>query len=63
MAEQVATNITWHEGTVTPEERLNNMGQKGATFWFTGLSGSGKSTLVHSVAETLFQKECHSVFN
>ena len=42
MAEQKATNITWHEGKVTPEERQENMGQKGCTLWMTGLSGSGK---------------------
>ena len=45
MADQVATNITWHEGEVTAEQRKENMGQQGATLWLTGLSGSGKSTV------------------
>ena len=46
MAEQKATNITWHEGDVTREEREANLNQKGVTLWMTGLSGSGKSTLL-----------------
>ncbi|MEE2913028.1 MAG: adenylyl-sulfate kinase [Planctomycetota bacterium] len=60
MAEQVATNITWHEGTVTPEERFTNMGQKGATFWFTGLSGSGKSTIAVAVEQVLLGRGQHA---
>jgi len=60
MAEQVATNITWHEGTVTPQERLKNMGQKGATLWFTGLSGSGKSTIAVVVEQVLLSRGNHA---
>lgn len=45
MAEQKATNIHWHEGEVTREERAALLGHRGATLWFTGLSGSGKSTV------------------
>jgi len=45
MAEQKATNVHWHEGDVTREQRNKLLGQKGATLWFTGLSGSGKSTV------------------
>lgn len=45
MAEQKATNITWHEGTVTRDDRQKLLGQKGVTLWLTGLSGSGKSTI------------------
>ena len=60
MAEQVATNITWHEGTVTPEERLKDMGQKGATFWFTGLSASGKSTIAVAVEQVLLSRGHHA---
>jgi adenylylsulfate kinase len=40
-----ATNITWHEGAVTREERQQLLKQKGLTIWMTGLSGSGKSTI------------------
>lgn len=45
MAEQKATNVHWHEGDITRDDRNNLLKQKGATLWFTGLSGSGKSTV------------------
>lgn len=45
MTEQKATNIHWHEGEVTRDERATLLGHRGATLWFTGLSGSGKSTV------------------
>lgn len=45
MADQKATNVTWHEGDITREHRAKLLGHKGATLWFTGLSGSGKSTV------------------
>jgi adenylylsulfate kinase len=54
MAEQKATNITWHKGEVTRADRQRMLGQKGCVIWFTGLSGSGKSTLAHAVEEKLF---------
>jgi adenylylsulfate kinase len=53
MTEQKATNITWHEGEVTREERYSTLGQRGATIWFTGLSGSGKSTIAVAVEKAL----------
>jgi adenylylsulfate kinase len=40
-----STNITWHEGYVSREDRRRLLGQKGVTVWLTGLSGSGKSTI------------------
>ena len=55
MAEIKATNITWHEGHVTREERARLLGQKGATLWFTGLSGSGKSTIAFTLEHALVQ--------
>jgi adenylylsulfate kinase len=42
---QDATNLTWHEGAVTREERRRVLQQKGVIVWMTGLSGSGKSTI------------------
>src|ERR1700716_2170931 len=57
MAEQQrATNITWHEGHVTREERASLLKQKGATLWFTGLSGSGKSTIAFTLEHALVQR-------
>jgi adenylylsulfate kinase len=55
MAEQKATNITWHAGAITEEDRERLLNQKGIVIWYTGLSGSGKSTLAHAVEEKLFE--------
>ena len=55
MAEQKATNITWHAGAITNEDRERLLNQKGIVIWYTGLSGSGKSTLAHAVEEKLFE--------
>ncbi len=60
MADQVATNITWHEGEVTPEQRRENMGQQGATLWLTGLSGSGKSTVAVALEKLLLARGKHA---
>jgi adenylylsulfate kinase len=56
MAETKATNITWHEGHVTRDERAGLLKQKGATIWFTGLSGSGKSTIAFTLEHALVQR-------
>src|SRR5438874_12103782 len=55
-AENKATNITWHEGHVTREERGALLKQQGATIWFTGLSGSGKSTIAFTLEHALVQR-------
>jgi len=55
MAEQIATNVVWHDGEVTRTDRFNRLGQKGATLWFTGLSGSGKSTVAVALEKALFK--------
>ena len=56
MTEIKATNITWHEGHVSREERAQVLKQKGATLWFTGLSGSGKSTIAYTLEHALVQR-------
>jgi len=56
MTQTKATNITWHEGHVTREERAGLLKQNGATLWFTGLSGSGKSTLAFTLEHALVQR-------
>ena len=53
MAEQKATNVHWHEGDVTRDDRAKILGHKGATLWFTGLSGSGKSTVAVALEKEL----------
>jgi adenylylsulfate kinase len=60
MAEQKATNITWHEHHVSSEERCQLNGHKGAVLWFTGLSGSGKSTIANVVDHLLHKAGKHS---
>ncbi len=55
MAEQKATNVHWHDGDVTTEDRNTLLGQKGATLWFTGLSGSGKSTIAVALEGALYE--------
>jgi len=54
MTEQKATNVTWHDGEVSREDRYQILRQKGATIWFTGLSGSGKSTIAVALEQALF---------
>ncbi|KAJ3482493.1 hypothetical protein NLI96_g6935 [Meripilus lineatus] len=49
----MATNITFHAGSVDHSERAQLLGQKGATIWFTGLSASGKSTIACALEQHL----------
>lgn len=52
-AEVKATNITWHGGVVSAEQRQKMMKQRGATIWLTGLSASGKSTIARDLERKL----------
>jgi len=60
MAEQKATNVTWHEGSVTREERQRLLGQQGVTVWMTGLSASGKSTIAVILEQMLLHRKKHA---
>jgi adenylylsulfate kinase len=60
MAEQKATNITWHEGSVSRAEREQLLNQKGVTVWMTGLSASGKSTIACILEQMLLHKRKHA---
>src|SRR5687768_7730387 len=60
MAEQKATNVTWHEGSVTRQEREAQLGQKGVTVWMTGLSASGKSTIACILEQMLLHRRKHA---
>src|SRR3712207_9105122 len=55
-----ATNITWHEGSVTREERQRLLNQKGVTVWMTGLSASGKSTIAVILEQMLLHRRKHA---
>jgi adenylylsulfate kinase len=56
MAEQKATNITWHAGHVTREERHALTKQKPCCIWLTGLSACGKSTIAVALEQVLIQR-------
>ena len=56
MTIQKATNITWHKGVLTKQDREKFLDQKGVVIWFTGLSGSGKSTIAHAIEEELLRR-------
>ena len=56
MAEQKATNIVWHQGAVTRDDREKLNGHKGATVWLTGLSGAGKSTIAVDLEKRLLER-------
>ena len=45
VSEERSTNITWHAGTITRDDRERLLNQRGATIWLTGLSAAGKSTI------------------
>jgi len=61
MAEQKAsTNITWHEGSVTRDERQSLLNQKGVIVWMTGLSASGKSTIACILEQMLLHQKKHA---
>jgi adenylylsulfate kinase len=56
MSELKPTQVVYHAGTVTREERAKLLKQTGATVWFTGLSGSGKSTLAVALEQVLIRR-------
>jgi len=49
----MATNITFHPGSVNIEERVELLKQRGITIWLTGLSASGKSTIACALEQHL----------
>ncbi|MBV7504750.1 adenylyl-sulfate kinase [Bacillus sp. sid0103] len=50
------TNITWHETSISKENRREKNGHGSCALWFTGLSGSGKSTIGNAVSHELFRQ-------
>jgi adenylylsulfate kinase len=51
-----STNITWHEGQVSRDDRQALLAQRGCTIWLTGLSGSGKSTIAVAAEKALNER-------
>jgi adenylylsulfate kinase len=60
MADQKATNITWHEHHVSAAERRALNKHKAAVLWFTGLSACGKSTVANTVDHLLYSRGIRS---
>jgi adenylylsulfate kinase len=58
MAEQA--HITWHQHSVSREDRERLNGHRGCILWFTGLSGCGKSTVANVVDHKLHGQGVHS---
>lgn len=54
------TNVTWHEHSVTRDEREKLNKHKGCVVWFTGLSACGKSTVSNLVDHKLHSRGIHS---
>lgn len=48
-----ASDIVWHEPTVSRSARETLLGQRGVVVWFTGLSGCGKSTIANELDRQL----------
>lgn len=49
-------NLTWHETTITKEDRRLQNGHGSCVLWFTGLSGSGKSTLANAFSYKIYRQ-------
>lgn len=60
MAEQKATNVTWHDHRVSSADRQKLNGHKVAVLWFTGLSAAGKSTVANTVDHKLHAMGKHT---
>jgi adenylylsulfate kinase len=54
------TNLTWHAGDVTREDRHQLLKQKGAIVWMTGLSAAGKSTIAVELEKLLLERHKHA---
>jgi adenylylsulfate kinase len=60
MSDSKSTNITWHAGAISREDRQKLLGQRGVTVWLTGLSASGKSTIGTIVEKKLLERRKHA---
>jgi bifunctional enzyme CysN/CysC len=56
-----ATNIHWHESSISPQQRADLKGHQPAVLWFTGLSGAGKSTIANLLEQKLLAIGCHTM--
>ena len=56
----MTNHITWHDTSVTVEERRLRNKHHSFVLWFTGLSGSGKSTIANALAAELFSQSINT---
>ena len=56
MSDMTSSNVTYHPGHLSRDERALSLGGRGATVWITGLSGSGKSTVAAGVEQRLVKQ-------
>ncbi|MBS2968918.1 adenylyl-sulfate kinase [Metabacillus sp. KIGAM252] len=50
-----SANVTWHQQSISKQERRERNGHHSFVVWFTGLSGSGKSTVANELARKLYE--------
>jgi adenylylsulfate kinase len=55
-----ASNIQWHDGLLTREQRWDQLRCKGCTVWLTGLPAAGKSTIASALEQVLVQRGSHA---
>jgi adenylylsulfate kinase len=53
-------HVTWHDHSVSREEREKQSGHRGCVLWFTGLSACGKSTVANLVDHKLHSRKVNS---
>jgi len=58
---QRSGNVIYHQMEITKEIRCQQLGQKSAVIWFTGLSGAGKSTLANELEKRLVAAGKHTM--
>ena len=52
-ARRSARDVRWHPSALDRDERWEQLGQRGATVWLTGLPASGKSTIAVALEHAL----------
>ena len=55
MTQESNSNLVWHNGHISAQERQALLKQKPLTIWLTGLSAAGKSTLAFALERVLIE--------